>query len=131
VTTTQGTRDAVAALEAAIDQTETLLGDELLRDCLDHHTGELTPVVVVTDNGSAYHSAGFARFIASRPELLHVRTRHRLPQPMRFDCRLSLSTWVLDDTRRLRGWLPQTMPQSWGLAPLSAPSKATGSGGIA
>jgi putative transposase len=37
-------------------------------------------VVVVTDNGPAYRSGGFARFIASRPELLHVRTRHRSPQ---------------------------------------------------
>ena len=80
VTTTQGTRDAVAALEAAIDQAEALLGQELLQDCVDHHTGELTPVVVVTDNGPAYRSVGFARFIASRPELLHVRTRHRSPQ---------------------------------------------------
>jgi transposase InsO family protein len=80
VTTTQGTRDAVAALEAAIDQAETLLGRELLQDCVDHHTGELTPVVVVTDNGPAYRSVGFARFIASRPELTHVRTRHRSPQ---------------------------------------------------
>jgi transposase InsO family protein len=76
VTTTQGTRDAVAALEAAIDQAETLLGHELLQDCVDHHTGELTPVVVVTDN----RSVGFARFIASRPGLPHVRTRHRSPQ---------------------------------------------------
>jgi putative transposase len=79
VTTTHATRDAVAALEAAIDQAETLLGHELLQDCVDH-TGELTPVVVVTDNGPAYRSVGFARFIASRPELLHVRTRHRSPQ---------------------------------------------------
>jgi putative transposase len=37
-------------------------------------------VVVVTDNGPAYRSVGFARFIASRPELTHVRTRHRSPQ---------------------------------------------------
>jgi putative transposase len=80
VTTTQATRDAVAALEAAIDQAETLLGHQLLQDCVDHHTGELLPVVVVTDNGPAYRSVGFARFIASRPELLHVRTRHRSPQ---------------------------------------------------
>jgi hypothetical protein len=48
-------------------------------------TGELTPVVIVTDNGPAYRSVGFARFIASRPELLHVRTRHRSPQTMRVD----------------------------------------------
>jgi putative transposase len=45
---------------------------------VDQATGELTPVV--TDNGPAYRSVGFARFIASRPELLHVRTRHRSPQ---------------------------------------------------
>jgi hypothetical protein len=32
VTTTQGTRDAVAAIEAAIDQAETLLGHPLLQD---------------------------------------------------------------------------------------------------
>ena len=64
VTTSQGTREAVAAIEAAIDQA----------------TGELTPVVIVTDNGPAYRSVGFARFIASRPELTHVRTRHRSPQ---------------------------------------------------
>jgi len=60
VTTTQATRDAVAALEAAIDQAERLLGYELLQDCVDHHTGELLPVVVVTDNGPAYRSGGFA-----------------------------------------------------------------------
>jgi putative transposase len=80
VTTTQGTRDAVAAIEAAIDRAEELLGVPLLEDVVDHPTGELTPVVVVTDNGPAYRSVGFARFIASRPELLHVRTRHRSPQ---------------------------------------------------
>jgi transposase InsO family protein len=80
VTTIQGAREAIAAIEAAINQAETLLGHELLQDCVDHHTGELTPVVVVTDNGPAYRSIGFARFIASRPELLHVRTRHRSPQ---------------------------------------------------
>jgi transposase InsO family protein len=80
VTTTQGASDAVAAIEAAIDQAEVLLGVPLLEDCVDVHTGELLPVVVVTDNGPAYRSVGFARFIASRPELAHVRTRHRSPQ---------------------------------------------------
>jgi putative transposase len=34
----------------------------------------------VTDNGAAYCSAAFARYIASRPEFTHVRTRHRSPQ---------------------------------------------------
>jgi putative transposase len=36
------------------------------------------PVVVVTDNGPA-KSIEFARFIASRPELEHVRTRRKSP----------------------------------------------------
>ncbi len=80
VTTTQGTRDAIAAIEAAIDRAEELLDVPLLEDVVDHQTGELTPVVIVTDNGPAYRSVGFARFIASRPELTHVRTRHRSPQ---------------------------------------------------
>jgi len=80
VTTTQATRDAIAAIEAAIDRAEELLGVPLLEDVMDHQTGELTPVVIVTDNGPAYRSVGFARFIASRPELLHVRTRHKSPQ---------------------------------------------------
>jgi putative transposase len=80
VTTTQGHRDAVAAVEAAIGQAGLLLGCSLLDDCTDPATGELTPVVLVTDNGPAYRSASFARFIAGRPELAHVRTRHRAPQ---------------------------------------------------
>jgi putative transposase len=80
VTTSQGTREVVAAIEAGIDQAEGLLGHSLLEDVVDQATGELTPVVLVTDNGPAYRSVGFARFIASRPELLHVRTRHRSPQ---------------------------------------------------
>jgi hypothetical protein len=33
---------------------------------------------------------------------------------------------MLDDPRRLRGWLPQTVPQLWGLAPLSAPRRRPG-----
>jgi transposase InsO family protein len=81
VTTTQGHRDAVAAVEAAIGQAGLLLGCSLLDDCTDPATGELTPVVLVTDNGPAYRSASFARFIAGRPELAHVRTRHRAPRP--------------------------------------------------
>jgi transposase InsO family protein len=37
-------------------------------------------VIVVTDNGPAYKSTDFMRFIASRPELEHVRTRHYAPE---------------------------------------------------
>jgi hypothetical protein len=74
LTTTQGTRHAVAAIEAAIDQAETLLGHPLLQDVVDQATGELTPVVVVTDNGPAHRWVGFARFIASRPETIGFAT---------------------------------------------------------
>jgi len=34
--------------------------------------------VIVTDNGPAY--SDFGAFIRSRPELAHVRTRHRAPE---------------------------------------------------
>jgi putative transposase len=36
--------------------------------------------VIVTDNGPAYKSEEFARFIKGRPFLRHVRTRYRSPQ---------------------------------------------------
>lgn len=48
---TQTARDAIGAIQAAIDRAEELLGHRLLDDCLDHDTGELQPVVIVSDNG--------------------------------------------------------------------------------
>jgi putative transposase len=42
VTTTQGSRDAIAALEAASAQAEALLGVPLLEDCVDPTTGACT-----------------------------------------------------------------------------------------
>lgn len=71
--------DAIEAVKAAITEAEELLGRPLIEDICDPLTGEIHPVVVVTDNGPAFRSAAFARFIASRPELTHVRTRHRSP----------------------------------------------------
>jgi putative transposase len=79
VTATQGARDAVAALQEAIRATEELLGGPLLEDCVDPETGELEHLTIVTDNGPAYKSDAFIRFIMSRPELEHVRTRHYTP----------------------------------------------------
>jgi transposase InsO family protein len=79
VTTTKTWRDAVAALEDARGSVEDLLGVSLLQDCTSPYTGALTPVIVISDNGPCYRAAGFARYIASRPELSHVRTRHRSP----------------------------------------------------
>lgn len=80
VATTQTASDAIAALELARAQAEALLGRPLLSECIDPASGELTPVIIVTDNGAAYRSAAFARYIASRPEFAHVRTRHRSPE---------------------------------------------------
>jgi hypothetical protein len=42
-------------------------------------TGEVTPVVLVTDNGGPFRSFRFAAFIAAHPELRHVRTRVNTP----------------------------------------------------
>ncbi|MDA8203926.1 MAG: DDE-type integrase/transposase/recombinase [Chloroflexi bacterium] len=80
VSGTTGARDAIGALVAAIEAAERLLGHPLLEDCLDPETGEIEPLTIVTDNGPAYKSADFLRFIASRPELAHVRTRHHAPE---------------------------------------------------
>jgi putative transposase len=80
VTNRTASRDAINSIKQAITNAEDLLGHSLLLDCTDPETGEITPVVIVTDNGSCYKSIDFARFIASRPELTHVRTRHYSPQ---------------------------------------------------
>jgi transposase InsO family protein len=80
VSGTTAARDAIAAVKAAIKETERLLGHTLLEDCIDPLTGELFPLTIVTDNGSAYKSTDFLRFIAGRPELAHVRTRHHSPE---------------------------------------------------
>ena len=73
-------RDAIEVLRLALEAAETLLDRPLLDDCVDPATGELQHLVIVTDNGAAYKSLAFARFIASRTELDHVRTRHHAPE---------------------------------------------------
>jgi transposase InsO family protein len=80
VTATQTTRDAICSIEDARCQVHDLLGHSLLEDITCSNTGEITPVIVVSDNGPCYKSGGFARYIHSRPELTHVRTRRRSPQ---------------------------------------------------
>lgn len=77
---TQTAADAVAALELAIEEAERLLGKPLVEDCVDPATGELECLTIVSDNGPAYKSDLFARFIARHPYLRHVRTRYRSPQ---------------------------------------------------
>ena len=79
VTTTQGATDLIAALQAAIETAEALLGRPLIEDCVDPATGEIVPLTVVTDNGPAMKSVAVARWFAARSHLAHVRTRHRAP----------------------------------------------------
>ena len=72
--------DAIAAIELAITEAERLLGKSLLELATDPVTGEITPLItIVTDNGGPFRSFRFEAFIASHPELRHVRTRVRTP----------------------------------------------------
>ncbi len=79
VTTTSTAADLIAALQAAVDTAEALLGRSLAEDCADPDTGEITPLTIVTDNGPAMKSHALARWIDARPQLAHVRTRNRSP----------------------------------------------------
>lgn len=80
VSGTTAARDACAALAEAIESAERLIGGRLADDCIDPASGDLVPLVVVTDNGPAFKSIDFAGFIRARPWLTHVRTRHRSPE---------------------------------------------------
>ncbi|MBA2516114.1 MAG: transposase [Solirubrobacterales bacterium] len=80
VTATQTHRDAIASVQLALDRAAELLGRPLLEDLTDPETGEITPIYLVTDNGPCFRASAFARYIASRPELTHIRTRRRSPQ---------------------------------------------------
>jgi transposase InsO family protein len=67
--------DAIAAVTIAIGEAERLAGLPLAEALpVDPDTGKIQRIKLVTDNGAA-----FARFIATRPELLHIRTRRRSP----------------------------------------------------
>lgn len=79
VTMTKTARDAVAMVDDARRQAEAWLDRPLLEDLVDPATGELVPIVIVSDNGSAFRSSTFAAYIESRPEFVHVRTRYRAP----------------------------------------------------
>ena len=81
VTPTQTHRDAIASVQAAIDEAERILGRPLLDDLpVDPDTDEPIPIFLVSDNGPCFKAAAFARFIDARPELRHIRTRRKSPQ---------------------------------------------------
>jgi putative transposase len=77
---TETAKDAIRAIESAIAEAESLVETTLAQDCVNAETGEIEPLVIVSDNGPAYKSDAFARFIRSQPWLSHVRTRYRSPQ---------------------------------------------------
>ena len=77
--TTQNQHDAINAVEIAIREAERLSGRPLAETLIDPATGEIKPIRLVTENGPAFKSHGFARYIASRPELAHIRTRRASP----------------------------------------------------
>ena len=80
VSMTQNHHDAITAIELAIGEAERLNDCTLLELVSDPDTGELRPIALVSDNGPAFKATGFERYIASRPELIHIRTRRRSPQ---------------------------------------------------
>jgi transposase InsO family protein len=80
VSATAKARDAVVALRSAVTRAEELLLHDLAGDCVDLETSELTRLRVVTDNGAAFKSDSFWRFVAAQPQLEHIRTRHYAPE---------------------------------------------------
>jgi transposase InsO family protein len=80
VSMTQNHNDAISAIQMAIGEAERLNDCRLLDLLADPDSGELRPIAVVSDNGPAFKADGFARFIAGRPELIHIRTRRKSPQ---------------------------------------------------
>ena len=67
--------DAIEAVRIGIAETERIGGASLASlPPVNPETGEIRRIKLVTDNGGA-----FARFIASRPKLLHIRTRAKSP----------------------------------------------------
>jgi putative transposase len=77
---TANQHDAIAAVELALAEAERLAGRPLI-DLAEHDEhGQVVPLVtIVTDNGGPFRSFRFEAFIATHPELRHVRTRVKTP----------------------------------------------------
>jgi len=80
ISPTANQHDAIAAVELALAEAAEL-GGRPLRDLAEvDDQGNIKPVVtIVTDNGGPFRSFRFEAFIATHPELRHVRTRVRTP----------------------------------------------------
>jgi putative transposase len=132
ISATKTARDAIAALEHARDRAADLLGRPLAEDCIDPDTGELVSLILVTDNGSCFRAADFARHLHARPEFRHVRTRVKSPetngQIERFFRRSSTSTSTA--TRSQTAWTSKptlaatSTPTTWFARTRRSPSPA-------
>ncbi|MFF3257543.1 transposase [Actinacidiphila glaucinigra] len=80
ISPTANQHDAIAAVELALAEAERLAGRPLADLAPRDADGAVQPLVtIVTDNGGPFRSFRFEAFIATRPELRHVRTRVRTP----------------------------------------------------
>ena len=79
MTATQTGVDLCAVFNAAEARAVELLGHDLIYDCVDAETGEIIPIIIVTDNGPAMKSSTVARRFNARSYFTHVRTRNRSP----------------------------------------------------
>jgi transposase InsO family protein len=72
--------DAIAAVELALAEAEWLAGRPLRDLTARVVDGSVLPLItIVTDNSGPFRSFRFEAFIATHPELRHVRTRVRSP----------------------------------------------------
>lgn len=71
--------DAIDAIHEAEREARRLTGIPLIIDGYDSDTDLWTPLRIVSDNGPCYKSALFAKMIANRVEIEHVRTRRKSP----------------------------------------------------
>lgn len=80
VSPTANQHDAIAAVEAALTEAARLGGAPLIDLAPRDPDGNVVPLVtIVTDNGGPFRSFRFEAFIATHPELRHVRTRVKTP----------------------------------------------------
>ncbi|MFE9789641.1 integrase core domain-containing protein [Nocardia salmonicida] len=80
VSPTANQHDAIAAIELALADYQHLRGRALIESCEHDDERNIVPAVtLVTDNGGPFRSFRFEAFIATHPELAHVRTRVHSP----------------------------------------------------
>lgn len=94
VTATKTWREAVAALEAARERADEVLGAPLITDLVDRDSGELSPIKVVTDNGPCY-KAGVLRATSARGPSSSTSA----PPPLAADQRRDRALLRLDQAR--------------------------------